>query len=341
MSTIKKTTIHDIAKRLNITASTVSRALNDNPRISDKTKKKVLKMANDLNYKPNSVASALRNGRTHIIGMLVPLIDRAFFSSIIRGIEEVANESDYHVIISQSYESYELEKKAIKAFLRAQVDGVVASISKETKDFSHFQEVIDSGTPLILFDRTTSQLQTGQVVIDDYQGGYLATEHLIKQGRKRIVHFMPYKNLIIYKERYRGYIDALQDYGIEFDYDLVFKGSSELEDGRLHAEKLLKNKIKFDAIFSSSDFCALGAMQVFKENGINVPNDVALVGFSNEPFTYFTDPSISSINQHPFEMGRTVASLFFESVNNQNNNNIPKKTVIQPQLVVRASSVMD
>lgn len=338
MNKTRKVTIHDIAKKLNVTASTVSRSLNDNPRISEKTKKRVIKMAEELNYKPNSIASALRKGKTQIIGMLVPLIDRAFFSSIIRGVDEVADGLNYHVIVSQSYENPENEKKAIKAFLNTQVDGVVASISKNTKDYSHFRDVIKSGIPLILFDRTTSKLQTGEVVIDDYQGGYLATSHLISQGCRNIVHFTSQLSLNIYKERYRGYADALQNHDIELDEKLVINGSSQLESGRQHVEYLLKNKIEFDGIFSASDFCALGAMQVLKENQFKIPEDVAIVGFSNEPFTSLTDPSISTVDQYPLEMGSTVANLFFETLNSDKDV-VPKKTVIQPKLIVRASSL--
>lgn len=339
MNKSKKVTIHDIAKKLNITASTVSRSLNDNPRISAKTKKKVIKMASQLNYKPNSIASALRNGKTQIIGMLVPLIDRAFFSSIIRGVEEVSNDLHYHVIVSQSYEEFENEIKAIKAFLKTQVDGVVASIGKNTIDYTHYQEVIDSGIPLILFDRTTPELQTSQVVIDDYQGGYMATTHLIEQGCSRIVHFTSERNIGIYKERYRGYADALQDKGINLDVSLVYRGNSQLEHGRLHTNKLLRNNTQFDAIFSASDFCALGAMQILKENNIKIPEEVAIVGFSNEPFTSYTDPSISSINQYPLEMGNKVAHLFFDALNSNQKNLMPMKTVIQPKLIVRESSL--
>lgn len=339
MSKTKKITIHDIAQRLNVNASTVSRALNDNPRVSNQTKKRVLQLVKELNYKPNSVASALRNGKTQIIGMLVPSIDRAFFSSIIRGVEEVSNTLDYHVIVSQSYEDYENEKKAIKAFLKAQVDGIIASISKTTKDFSHYQEVLDSGIPLVLFDRTTPLLQTIQVVIDDYQGGYMATSHLIKQGCKRIVHFTSEKKIDIYKERYRGYVDALEENDIQLDESLVFSSNLQLEDGRNIALKLLKSQAQFDAIFSASDYTAIGCMQVLKENNIRIPEDVAIVGFLNEPFASFTDPSLSSVNQFPIEMGITVANLFFEALNSTKINAVSKKTVIQPELIIRQSSL--
>lgn len=334
----KKITIHDIADKLNITASTVSRALNDNPRISPKTKRIVLKMAEDLNYKPNNVASALRNGKTQILGMLVPSIDRAFFSSIIRGVEEVSNGLNYHVIVSQSYEDFENEKRAIKAFINAQVGGIVISVSKATTDLKHLEDVISSDIPLILFDRSFPKLHTSQVVIDDYQGAYAATKHLLEQGCTRIAHFTSDFNVSVYKERFRGYTDALKDHHIKIEERLILSGSSQLEEGRSHVEHLLKNGIDFDAIFSASDFCALGAVQVLKERNIKVPEEVAVVGFSNEPFTSFTDPSISSVNQFPIEMGTTVANLFFDVLHAEKQSDVAKKIVIQPQLIVRQSS---
>lgn len=338
MNKTKKVTIHDIAKKLNITASTVSRSLNNNPRISEKTKQLVLQTAKEFNYKPNNIASALRNGKTQTIGMLVPVIDRAFFSSIIRGVEEVSNHLKYHIIISQSNEDYESEKKAIKAFLNAQVDGIIASISKTTQEFNHYQEVIDSGIPLILFDRTTNLLEANQVVIDDYQGGYMATSHLIEQGKTKIIHFTSKIKIDIYKERFRGYQDALKDHGIAFDESLVFNGNMQYADGRNHTESLLKSNTPFDAVFSASDYAAIGCMHVLKENNLKIPDNVAVVGFSNEPIASFTEPTLSSINQFPVEMGKTVADLFFNSLDANKRTERPNKTVIQPKLIVRESS---
>ena len=340
MNKAKKVTIHDIAKMLNITASTVSRSLNNNSRISEKTKALVLKTAQELNYKPNNIASALRNGKTLTIGMLVPIIDRAFFSSIIRGVEEVSNQFKYHVIISQSNEDYNSEKKAIKAFLNAQVDGIIASISKSTTEFDHYQEVLDSGIPLILYDRTTHQLQTNQVVVDDFQGGYMATKHLIEQGKTKIVHFSSSKKIEIYKERFRGYLEALKDHGIEFNESLVFNGNLQLIDGRTHTLDLIKAKTAFDAVFSASDYAALGCIQVLKENNIKIPNKVAVVGFSNEPFGSFTEPRLTSVNQFPVEMGKTAADLLFSASDGLKRFDGPQKTVIQPQLIVRESSLV-
>ncbi|WP_350287263.1 LacI family DNA-binding transcriptional regulator [uncultured Croceitalea sp.] len=341
MANNKKTTIHDIAQKLNVTASTVSRALNENPRISENTRKAVLKAAKELNYEPNQIASALRSGRTQLIGMLVPNINRAFFSSIIRGVEEVANSLDYRVIVSQSSEIFENEESAVKAFLNVRVDGIIASIGKNTENFDHYKQVLDRGLPLVLFDRTTADLQTSQVVIDDYQGGYLATSHLIAQGCTRIAHFTMERKIDIYKERYRGYTNALLDHNIKPDENLLFSGNLQLEDGREHTLALLQKNQEFDAIFSASDYAAMGAMQVLKEKGLKIPDDVALVGFLNEPFTSFTDPPLTSVNQFPIEMGHTAANLFFDALHAGKKKVVPKKTVLQPELIVRASSLKE
>ncbi len=335
----KKTTIHDIAKELNITASTVSRALNNNPRISEATKKAVLGMAKDLNYQPNNLAAALRKGKSQLIGIIVPTINRSFFSSVIRGVEEVANKLNYRVIVSQSNEDVDNEIVTLNALLNARVDGVLVSIGKNMDRFEHYQELIKKGIPLVLFDRTTNEISTSQVIIDDYLGGFQATQHLIKQGCRKIVHFTNVNQVNIYKERYRGYREALKEYDIPFDESLVYKSNMQLADGRECAEKLLASKTAFDAIFSASDYAVVGAMQVLKENKIKVPDDVALVGFSNEPFTSFTDPALTTVSQFPIEMGQAAAESFFEILNSKKKKFIPQKTVLQPELIIRASSL--
>src|SRR5689334_248888 len=217
----ERATIHDIARKLNITASTVSRALKDHPRISTETKKAVLKAAQKLNYQPNHIAAALRNGRSNIIGIIVPTADRSFFSSVVRGIEEVANTSKYNVMICQTYDSYEKEVATVEALLNARVDGIIASHAKGTVNFDHFVKVKERGIPLILFDRSNDELEVSHVVIDDYLGGYKATEHLIQQGCKRIAHFTNTRKISIYKERLRGYRDALIENGLIYDETLV------------------------------------------------------------------------------------------------------------------------
>jgi LacI family transcriptional regulator len=336
-----KVTIHDIARKLNITASTVSRALKDHPRISDETKKAVLKVAQKLNYQPNHLAAALRNGRSKILGIIVPNIDRSFFSSVVYGIEEIANQSGYNVMICQSHEDFDKEVATVEALLNAQVDGVIASFAKKTEDFEHFLKIKEKGTPLVIFDRANDELGVSHVVIDDYLGAYKAVEHLIQQGCKRIAHFTGARNVSIYRERFRGYKEALLNHGLPFDETLVIESNMQLEDGQKNMQKLLKLGKPADGIFSSSAFAAMGALQVCKAQGIAVPDQMAIVGFSNETFTSFSDPPLSTVEQHSEEMGNTAAQLFFDQLAAQEAGRkfIPQKIVLTPTLIVRESSL--
>lgn len=335
----EKTTIHDIAEKLNITASTVSRALKDHPRISEATKKAVLKAAQKLNYQPNHIAAALRNGRSNIIGIIVPTADRSFFSSVVRGIEEIANKSSYNVMICQTYDQYEKEVATVEALMNARVDGIIASIAKETENFDHYRKLKEKGIPLILFDRSNDELEVSNVIIDDYLGAYKVVEHLIQQGCTRIAHFTSVKKVSIYRERFRGYREALEAYKIPFDESLVIESNLQLEDGRESMEKLLKLSKRPDGVFSSSDYGAMGALQVMKEKGIKVPKEIAIVGFSNESFTSFSEPTLTTVDQHSMRMGNAAAEIFLEQISNGNKVFIPKKTVLKPDLIIRNSSL--
>lgn len=333
-----KATIHDIAEKLNITASTVSRALKDHPRISEETKKAVLKVARKLNYQPNHIAAALRVGKSKIIGIIVPTVDRSFFASVIRGIEEIANASHYNVMICQTYDNFEKEVATVEALLNAQVDGIIVSHGKETKDFSHFLKVKERGIPLILFDRTNNELEVSQVAIDDFLGAYKATEHLIQQGCKRIAHFTNSLNISIYKERHRGYREALTNNGFKYDESLVIGSDLQEEDGRTSMQLLLKLKEIPDGIVSSSALAVAGAMQVLKEKNIKIPEQIALVGFSNEAFMSFTEPPITAVDQHSIRMGNAAAEIFLEEITSDAQKFIPQKIVLQPELIIRQSS---
>jgi LacI family transcriptional regulator len=335
----EKTTIHDIAEKLNITASTVSRALKDHPRISEATKKAVLKAAQKLNYQPNHIAAALRNGRSNIIGIIVPTADRSFFSSVVRGIEEIANKASYNVMMCQTYDQFTKEVACVEALMNARVDGIIASIAKETENFDHYRKLKEKGIPLILFDRSNDELEVSNVIIDDYLGAYKAVEHLIQQGCTRIGHFTSVKKVSIYRERYRGYREALEAYKIPFDESLVVESNLQLEDGRQSMEKLLTLAKRPDAVFSSSDYGAMGALQVLKEKGIKVPKDIAIVGFSNESFTSFSEPTLTTVDQHSMRMGNAAAEIFLEQISSGNKQFIPKKTVLKPDLIIRNSSL--
>ena len=333
-----RATIHDIALKLNITASTVSRALNDNPRISDATKKKVLKVAKQINYQPNHIASALRSGKSRLIGVIVPTANRNFFSSVIRGIEELANSLNYKIIISQSYDDFEKEVQTVEALLNARVDGIIASIAKTTENVDHFQKVLEKGIPLVLFDRITNALEVSQVVIDDHYGAYQTVDHLIKNGCKRIGHFTSNPRINIYHERRRGYEDALKDNGLEADPNLIIFSNLQLDDGRRIMQEIIDSKIDFDGVFSSSDYSIMGALQVLKENGYKVPEQVKIAGFGNEPFTSFTEPPITTVDQKSIPMGKITAESFFELLNADSASSVAKKTILKPELIIRKSS---
>ncbi len=336
----KKATINDLAKELNVTASTISRALNDNPRISDETKRLVKEAAKRAGYRLNGVASALRSGRTYTIGVIVPTADRSFFSSIVRGIEDITNKTGYNLMICQSNDSNKSEIEDINALLRAQVDGIVLSIAKETSDYKHFEDLRERGVPLVLFDRVTHKAGVSTVTVDDYRGAYKATEHLIEQGCRRIATFVgEHQHINIYKERFRGYKDALADYKVPFYSEYVHTSSLGIDGGREGATTMWALPQPPDAIFCQSDFSALGAMQFLKEKGLKIPHDVALVGFANEPFTAYIEPALTTVDQHPVDMGQTVAKLFLEQIESEDTSPITKNITLNADLVIRQSSL--
>ncbi|WP_308991076.1 LacI family DNA-binding transcriptional regulator [Mariniflexile litorale] len=338
----KKTTIYDIAKELNITASTVSRALNDNPKIRKATRELVQRTALEMNYEQNKVALALKSGKSNNVGVIVPRIDNNFFSSVIRGIEEELYPKGYHVIICQTHDLDDLEVNNIHSLLNVQVDGILMSISNaELEKNESFNKLIkNKKTPLIFFDRKIDIDGISSVTIDDFKAGYDTTQHLINQGCKRIAHLSNNRLFEIYKNRYLGYKQALIDNGLNFDEDLVIETESKVIEGRKSTSLLLDLEIPPDAIFSSSDFVALGAFQEIKSRGLKIPEDICIAGFSNEPFTRFMEfTTITTINQFPIEMGRIAAQVFLEEVNITNvKNKKNKNVVLTPELIIRKSS---
>jgi LacI family transcriptional regulator len=332
-----KTTIYDIAKKLNITAATISRALNDHPRISEATKQLVLETAKEMNYEPNRMAIALKSGKSNNVGVVVPYINGNFFSTAIRGIEEGLFPKGYNVIICQTHESEEREVKLINNLMKSHVEGIIISLSRFTKNTNHFTQVIKSKIPLIFFDRKISLEGSSSVTIDDYQGGYDATKHLIDNGCTRIAHLSVDSSLEIYKRRFEGYKAALEDHNIPFYPQLVLYSQSNMEEGKRVAKSLMSQKIKSDAIFSASDYVALGAIKWLKQNGYTIPKDIRVVGFGDEPFTQFMELSISSVDQYPFEMGKKAAEVFLKQVKS-NGKSIQENLVLKPELIIRKSS---
>ncbi len=339
MSKKTEITIHDIAKKLNIAASTVSRALNKNPVISEPTRKLIEKTATEMGYRPNIMAANLRTKRTNTIGVIVPLINRHFFSSVISGIEEVAYKRGFTVTISQSNDNFEKEEKIVHTLFSNRVDGLIVSVGMQTKTIDHFKLFSERNIPIVFFDRVIDEIETDKIVVDDYRGSFKATEHLIEQGGKRIAHIGGPLNVKIYKDRLNGYIDALKKAGLPVDESLILHNNLTRFDGTNAIKQLLNNKIKPDAIFCANDTTALSVIVYLRENNIKVPDDILIVGFSNEPFSEVVTPSISTIMQPGFEMGKQAAKLLIQQIKLKDN---PKKhnTIVMPtNLLVRESSV--
>nr|WP_262909896.1 LacI family DNA-binding transcriptional regulator [Maribellus sp. CM-23] len=339
MSNQPETTIHDIAKALNISASTVSRALNDNPLISQATRNKIKKAAAEMGYRPNVVAANFRTKRTNTIGVIVPLINRHFFSSVISGIEEVAYEQGFAVSISQSNDNFEKESKIAHSLFANRVDGVILSIAMETSSYEHLKLFSERQIPLVFFDRIVDEIHAYKIVADDFRGGYLATRHLIEQGRKRIAMIGGPQNLRIYQNRQAGYITALQEAGLQPDDAFILHNSLTRKDGTQAIGKLMNAAIRPDAVFCANDTTALSSIIYLRENNIKVPEEVAIVGFSNEPFAEVVTPSISTIKQPGFEMGKKAAELLIRQINQKETPDYFETITMPTELIIRDSSV--
>lgn len=334
---VKKITIYDIAKVLNVTAATVSRALSGNKNISEATRKLVLETAEKMNYEPNKLALALKSGKSNNIGVIVPRINTNFFSSVIRGIEDELNPSGYHIIICQSHNDETKEIDNIESLISSRVDAIFLSTS--SKSSTQFEKILKKNIPLIFFDRKKTMDGVSSVTIDDFAGGYMATKHLIEQGCRKIAHLASGDfEIEIFQERHAGYKQALADYGIDYKEEFVLRTNSKIEEGKLAVAKLFELEVKPDAIFSSSDFVALGVIQELKAQNIKVPEEVAVIGFANEPFTAFQELSMSSIDQFPEEMGKMTAKVFLEQINSPDQVKIEKKVVMEPKLIIRKST---
>ncbi len=339
MSDQFETTIHDIAKKLNISASTVSRALKNNPIISEATRKLINDTAEEMGYRPNTLAANFRTKRTNTIGVIVPLINRHFFSSVISGIEEVAYKKGFTVTISQSNDLLEKESKIAQTLFANRVDGVIISIAMETTNFDHLKLFTSKNIPIVFFDRVVDEIKSHKIVVDDFGGAYRATRHLAEMGSIRIAHIGGPLNLNIYKNRQEGYFKALSDLGLNNDESLVINNNLTREQGIDAVQKLLNLSEKPDAIFCANDTTAQSVIFHLKNNGYKVPDDIAVVGFSNEPFSEMVTPSISTVMQPGFLIGIKSADLLIEQILNKQKE-IEFQTIVLPtDLIIRESSV--
>jgi DNA-binding LacI/PurR family transcriptional regulator len=331
-------TLKDIAQRLNVSISTVSRAIRNSPDVKPETKKSILALVEEFNYQPNQLALSLRNKQTHTIGVLVPNLDYVL-SMMVRGIDEIALESGYTVMICQSNESYGREILNTRRLLDSLVDGLIISVSSETKTFEHFKKIQEKNIPMVLFDRVTPELKVPSVRIDNEGGGFQATEHLIEQGYKRIAILAGPENLEISNRRMDGYLNALRKHNIKIDESLIFHCDFNQDYAFFATQELLSMKKKPDAIFTISDRLAIGAMLAIKQKGLNMPHDIGLVGFNDEPILNLVSPTISSVEMPSFELGKLAAKLFIEALHNIDDDMSSIEKVLKTKLFVRESSL--
>ena len=333
-------TIKDIARILGISPSTVSRALKDHPDINSDTKKSVNELAGKLKYQPNAVALSLKNSRSNTIGIIIPEIVHYFFSSVISGIEDIASQRGYTVIICQSNESFTREVSNAKALLSQRVDGILISISKETQSFDHFRNLQEGGIPLVFFDRIAPGINADQVVINDIEASYNATRHLIETGCNRIAHFAGPQGLIIGCDRLQGYINALTEAGVPIDNRLIIQADT-FEKARNAVGQMLDSQIIPDGIFAVNDMTAIGAMQTFQKKGFKVPEEISIVGFSDGYLSGITDPHLSSVDQHGYEIGTTATEMLFRRIMSGESEYIPERKILNADLIIRGSSTRE
>ncbi|TVQ88408.1 MAG: LacI family transcriptional regulator [Bacteroidetes bacterium] len=332
------TSINDIARALGVSASTVSRALKDHPDISEPTRIKIKAFAQKVNYRPNALALSLKKQVSNTIGIVIPEIVHHFFSSIISGIEDIAYSKGYRVMICQSNEDYEREKVNVQALLDHRVDGLLVCISKTTDDFSHFTSVYNSQVPMVFLDRICKKIETDRVITDDFNGARLITSHLIENGCKRILHLGTLPHLLIGHDRQQGYVQALKDNNIDLDPELIIKCDTPAE---VESKKdiILSLAGKIDAVFAVNDFTAVAVMNLLKNNGFEIPKDIAVAGFGDDPIATIVDPPLTTVEQQGYQMGQEAMNLLIERLTMPDNEmKAPEIKVFQVELRKRKST---
>ncbi len=337
MSKEAKVTIHDLARELETTPATVSRALNNHPRISQKMKDRVKAMAQKLNYQPNIVASNLRTGKSKVVGVIVPNINRHYFSNAIHSIENELAKADYSVMICQTSNSPETEQKLINTLINHKVSGIIISSNKAKANIESLQKALDAGIKIVQFDSIVENLPTSFVRNNDFEASKATVQHMLEQGYHNIALFCGRLSSNIYRDRRAGYLAAHKEYGIEANDAFFFEKTNNRQEGAEAARYIIDNKLGIDAIFSTGDYAALGASLVFKEAGIKIPEDIGLAGYANEPFTEFLNPPITSFDQHSKEIGAIAANQILKEMEKINTPLLD--TIVKGTMILRESTL--
>lgn len=339
MPDAKEATIYDIAKKLKISAASVSRGLKDDPSISKKTKKKILETADALGYRTNHFARNLRSQKTSTIGVIVPRLNSSFMSSVIAGIENVANKEGYNLLISQSSEIVTKEIANAKTMFNSRVDGLLISLAYDTQTLTHFEPFFKKNVPVIFFDRIMEQANCTCIVIDNRKAAYEATKHLLAQGCKRIVHVTAPLQQNVYIDRFEGYRQALREHRLTFRDEDVIIGNLSQEDGVTAAEKITQMRPLPDGIFVANDNCAVGCILALKQKGYKIPEDFAVVGFNNDPVSRVVEPNLSTVDYPGNEMGEVAARHLINHLNGTSPHQNSYAVVIHSDFIARASSL--
>lgn len=340
MADDKEITIYDIAKHLNISATTVSRGLKDHPTINKNTRKKIFEAAKHLGYRSNTFASSLRSKKTFTLGVIVPRLNSYFMSSALAGMEDAASRENYNLIISQSLENAEKEVANAHTMFNKRVDGLLASLAYDTENIDHFAPFFKKGIPVVFFDRIYPHRDSTSIVIDNYKAAYDVTKHLIDQGCRRIMHLGGNMLRNVYADRLKGYKQALRDHSISFDEKkLLYISRLSEEAGTKAAEHILKMTAKPDAVFSANDTAAVYCMMKLKEAGIRIPTDIAFAGFNNDPVSKIIEPNLTTINYSGYAVGETAVNTLINHLNGVYSIKATNSIILRADLIIRASSL--
>ena len=336
----KKITLKDIARELEVSISTVSKALKNSEEISRDTKEKIQAFARLYNYKPNNIAISLKNKRTKNIGVIVPDIVHHFFTTVFRGIEKFANAKGYNVIVCVSDESFDKEVINMEMLANGSIDGFIMALSAETQfrnDFNHLKEVTEQGIPLVLFDRVTDEVTCDKVIINDKEAAYNAVEKLIQSGKKRIALFTTESYLNVSKKRADGYNEALRDYQLEIDEDLILQLPYQFEEEE-KSEEFFKNR-QFDALLCVNEIFAVRAMRIAKRLGIKIPEELAIIGFTDGILSRLSTPSLTSVAQHGIRMGELAAEMLIEKIESDKDQETYRTEILEASIIERESTI--
>ena len=340
MGEIASITMKDIARELNVSVATVSRALKNSPRISRQQRERIQAYANEHNFSPNLIAESLRNSRVRpmkIIGVIVPELTHFYFSSVLAGIEEAAERKGYRIMVAHSNEQHEREVNICKSFFENKVCGIIVSQAKDTTQCGHFQNLIDRGVPLVFYDRVCTGVNASRVVVDDYAGAYAAVSHLVETGCRRVACFNSSMKLEISKNRYNGYCDALLKHGIKVDPSLVFQCDNRNDAERITPEVLDRND-RPDAFFAVNDDTAIGILYSAKRKGFSIPEDISVCGFTNGQRAVACDPALTTVDQHGFKVGEEAADILIRHVEGKIEKGKVERRLVRTRLVVRQST---